>query len=280
MVAQPAIEAVHLRSLGPEDVPAAARLSAAFKWPHRPEDWRMMLDLGLGFAATSAAGELVGTALWWPCGERAATLGMVLVAPDAQRRGLGRAMMDTILEQTRGRALMLTATVAGRPLYDALGFAPFGTVAQHQGETRGPVSSPRVRPARDDDRAAILALDLAAFGFSRTALLTRLLEVGTAQVLDDGGGVSGFAIRRAFGRGSLIGPVVAQARDDALALIGTSLAPGYMRIDTTDVSDEVAAHLASLGLPRTSMALPMVRDGWPAPDRRVRRFALASQAYG
>lgn len=273
-------EAVHLRSMSSGDIAAAARLSAVFKWPHRPEDWGLMLDLGHGIAAQKANGDFVGTALWWPCGERAATLGMVLVDPRAQRRGLGRAMMDAILGETRGRPMMLTATVTGRPLYDALGFTLFGGVAQHQGEARGPVPSPRVRPARDDDHPAIVALDTAAFGFERRALIGRLLAVGMANVLDDGRGVTGFAMRRAFGRGSLVGPVVAASRTDALELIGASLTTGFTRIDTTDLSAEVEAHLAVLGLPRTSTALPMVRDGWPIPGDGVLRFALASQAYG
>ena len=272
--------AVHLRAMSQGDIAAAARLSATFKWPHRPEDWRMMLDLGHGIAAQMTNGDLVGTALWWPCGTAAATLGMVLVDPGAQRRGLGRAMMDAILDEMRGRALMLTATVAGRPLYDALGFTPFGAVAQHQGDVRGAVASKRVRAAETGDHPAILALDAAAFGFERRLLIERLLAVGTANVLDDGRGVTGFAMRRAFGRGSLVGPVVAASRTDALELIGASLTTGFTRIDTTDLSAEVEAGLGALGLPRSSTALPMVRDGWPMPKKGELRFALASQAYG
>lgn len=272
--------AAHVRAMSPGDIAAAARLSAAFKWPHRPADWLLMLELGHGVAAMTGAGDLAGTALWWPHGAAAATVGMVLVNPDVQRRGLGRAMMDVVLEATRGRALMLNATAAGRRLYDALAFVPLGRVAQYQGEARGAIASPRVRAARPSDRAAILALDERAFGFPRLALLDRLMAIGATLVLEGGDGICGFVMRRPFGRGHLVGPVVAPDRGSGLELIRAGVLAGYTRVDTTDLSEEADASLAELGLKRTSTALPMVRDGWPAPDPHCLRFALASQAYG
>ena len=37
--------------------------------------------LGTGLVAVDAAGEILGTAMWWSTGAEAGTLGMVLVAP-------------------------------------------------------------------------------------------------------------------------------------------------------------------------------------------------------
>jgi hypothetical protein len=64
---------LRLGALTAADVGAASALSAAFKWPHRREDWRMMLELGTGLAGRDEAGWLKATGLRWDWGAAAAT---------------------------------------------------------------------------------------------------------------------------------------------------------------------------------------------------------------
>jgi GNAT superfamily N-acetyltransferase len=53
-----------------------------------------------------------------------ASLWDLLVVPECQRRGIGRALLEAVLEQTAGRRLVsLIATPAGEGLYRAAGFA-------------------------------------------------------------------------------------------------------------------------------------------------------------
>jgi GNAT superfamily N-acetyltransferase len=48
----------------------------------------------------------------------------LLVVPELQRRGIGRALLGAVLEQTAGRRLVsLIATPAGEALYRSAGFA-------------------------------------------------------------------------------------------------------------------------------------------------------------
>ena len=61
----------------------------------------------------------------------------------------------------------------------------------------------------------MLCLDAAVFGIPRPAVLEHLLAVGRAFVLVENGRVVGYAIERAFGRGSVVGPVVAATEPDA-----------------------------------------------------------------
>lgn len=268
-----------LRPLRTADLAEAARLSAGLGWPHRMEDWALCLALGRGVAADDA-GRLVGTAMWWPCGATAGTLGMVLVAPERQRAGIGRRMMETLLAGDLPERLMLHATEAGAGLYERLGFRQVGMVRQHQGVPVGPRHPRDTPPLAAEERAAVMALDREAFGVERTALMTRLLGEGACLVDGTSGQPTGFALRRPFGRGTLIGPVVAADEGEAIVLVGDSLGSGFHRLDIPAEAARLAGWLERIGLAAVDTVITMVRGAWPvaAPDRRG--YALASQAFG
>jgi len=78
---------IMLRHLEAGDLQAAHRLSTGAAWPHRLEDWRLLHELGSGLAAREGTGAIVGTAMSWPYGAGAGTLGMILVSPAQQGKG-------------------------------------------------------------------------------------------------------------------------------------------------------------------------------------------------
>src|SRR5260370_37952183 len=95
----------------------------------------------------------------WGFGRDAGTIGMMLVAPERQGRGIGRALMTALIAELEPRALMLNATAEGRGLCEKLGFLPLGLVRQHQARLAGrPAPPPRpagpLRPARPRDHTA------------------------------------------------------------------------------------------------------------------------------
>jgi hypothetical protein len=107
-------------------------------------------------------------------------------------------------------------------------------------------------------------------------------------VLDRGGRAAGFAVLRRFGIGQVIGPVVAPDAAAARALIGHFLAsnPGqFIRVDVPEESG-LSPWLQELGLADVGPAIRMVRGAALPPGEKgeeagaVRRFALASQAFG
>ena len=273
-------EELLFRELDAGDLPAAHRLSSGFGWPHRIEDWRGMLELGSGIAAVGADGRLAGTAMHWMHSASTATLGMILVDPAMQRRGVGRRLFQELLAEVGDRRLLLYATEAGQDLYAAHGFRGFGRARQYQGQCSGPVPSSRVRPATRFELAGLRDLDTQAFGAPRERLMTKLIDVGTPMVFEAAGRISGFAIRRDFGRGALIGPVIAANEADAVELIAASLVPGFNRVDVANDKPRVTEALARLGMTDASAVVPMVRGDWPAGSTTARRFALASQAFG
>ncbi|WP_158968875.1 GNAT family N-acetyltransferase [Chachezhania sediminis] len=254
---------------------AAQRLSAAAGWPHRIEDWAFTLKVSGGFAAV-ADGRVVGTALCSPMGDRAG-INMIIVEKDLRGQGLGRRLMEAALTLAGDRDLQLTATAEGRPLYEKLGFVAVGQVLQCQGHVQTIPVAPHValRPATADDLDTICAMDRDATGSDRRGLLAELLANDRVLI-----GETGFGAVRTFGKGRLIGPVVAADRSTALALIATFAEPGqFLRIDVTDDAD-LAPVLSGAGLTVLPPEVAMVRGASAPVPERFRRYALVSQALG
>jgi GNAT superfamily N-acetyltransferase len=280
------IAGLALRPLVPADIPAAHRLSQAVDWLHRAEDWDFALGLGHGVAAV-ANGDILGTALWWPYGDDYATLGLIIVSPQHQGAGIGKMMMQALLDQAGTRTLMLNATAQGVPLYEKNGFRPGGEIHQHQGMfSAAPppalAAHERIRFAAMPDLPVLARLDADATGLQRRHVLQRLLQVGEAIVLERNGEPVGFAILRPFGRGLTIGPVVAADGDAARLLISHWLHEQrgqFVRIDVTGGSG-LGDWLGERGLPLVGVVSSMTRGASPAPTGPARLFALVNQALG
>jgi len=116
-------------------------------------------------------------------------------------------------------------------------------------------------------------------GLERRQLLNGLFDSGDGYVLPRGGLLCGYAISRLFGRGHVIGPVVAESPTDARALIEFAIArlgPVFVRIDTP-ASSQLGEWLESIGLQQVSDATTMVL-GTPAPwTGPARMFGLAGR---
>jgi ribosomal protein S18 acetylase RimI-like enzyme len=280
-------DGVALRAMTAADLGAAQAMTAELRWPHRPADWEQVFRLGEGFVA-ERDGQVVGTALRWRWGPRHATVGLIVVAPSCQGRRIGHRLMTALLEGLEDCSILLHATSEGRGLYERLGFVRIGEVRQHQGNAQ---PSPlialdagwRLRPATEADLPVLRALDTAARGMPRDALIDELFRDAEATVvLDQEGSARGFAMLRRFGRGHAIGPVVAPDTEGAKALIAhlSGLNAGrFTRIDI-DFDSGLAEWVESLGLLRVDAPTTMLR-GEPLPLREdTKLYAIVTQALG
>jgi GNAT superfamily N-acetyltransferase len=265
-------------------LPQALALSQAVQWPYRLEDWQVAFELGHGYAVEQD-GELVGTALWWPYEPDYASTGMIIVADKAQRQGIGARLMRAILSAAAGRTIILNSTVEGKALYIKSGFAPHDAVLQYQDVlTKAPATDPAVplRAMTPQDRDAVLAVDRVGSGMGRAAMVDRLSADGDTLVVDRGDGVSGYAIVRRWGRGVVIGPVIARDQTDAKELIAALAARHvgtFVRIDVTE-SCGLGSWLETLGLPQVGRVVSMARGERPRPGPTATLFALANQSLG
>ena len=74
-----------------------------------------------------------------------------------------------------------------------------------------------------DRLSEITALDARAFGSDRSRVLALLSADASISILSRGGEVVGYSMRREFGRGFVIGPVVARNDQDAVHLTAVHL---------------------------------------------------------
>ncbi|MFD2238012.1 GNAT family N-acetyltransferase [Aureimonas populi] len=274
------MDAIELCDFTPAHLAGAVALSRAEGWPHRAEDWDLVLSLGRGVAATRG-GCVLGTALMVPFGEDAAAIAMVIVDSAMRGRGLGRRLMAAVLEAAGDRECRLVATAEGLPLYEKLGFQARGAVCQHQGILAAPPGAPSGAVAFDPvpDIARLAAIDREATSVDRTALLARLASAGRIAVAKGGG----FAALRPFGRGAMAGPVVARSGEEARDLLSLLFAqcPGrFMRVDVPEEAG-LGPWLEERGLAPVGGGIAMRRAERPANGAGgFKLFALASQALG
>ncbi len=264
-------------------------LSMAVRWPHRADDWEMLREFGQGVAACDDIGRVMSTAMWFRQGDDFATVGMLITSPRLQTHGTGRWLMEHVIARTAPRLLGLNATRAARPLYRSMGFRAEATVYQCQGEAKG---APDVVPAGvlrrlgPHDLDAVTALDRQAFGTDRGRLLALLEQHSDGLVLVRHDAIVGFSMCRPFGRGHVIGPIVAGTDDDAIALFAPHVErhPGqFLRVDTRHEDGPFAQAVIGAGVgffdTVTTMSLgprPWLRP--PSAPDGPRTYALASHA--
>lgn len=268
------------------DVVGAHALSVHLKWPHREEDWAMVQRTSQGFLAEHD-GQLVGVA--FACHQGAySSIGLVIVKDEHQGRGIGRRLMNLCLEATAPRTPILNATQAGQPLYSSMGFSVFDHIQQHQG-----VPIPHLPPVEvggevyralgPDDYGDLIKVANEGSGLDRTVVLEDLLEVAERVIgVDVDGVLQGVALLRPFGRGWVIGPVVAQNVQQAQTLISHLLnvvPDSFVRIDIP-ADCGLVRWLGSLGMPCVDRAPRMVKGMPPPSSTTIRQFALVTQAIG
>lgn len=260
-------------------------LTVSVLWPHRDHDLDLFLSLGRGYLATDEIGRPMGSAMYFSMGSDFAMLGMMITAPRLQARGAGKWLLQRIMANCVGRDLRLSATRSAYRLYAAAGFLPVGVIRQQQGIARA-VSLPEgddVRPLQSSDAAALRVLDQKAYGADRTQALDALLKMSGGTVAVRGGALRGFALHRPFGKGTVIGPVVAE--DDAMAMrlvvpLINANTGRFTRLDTPVDSESFVAFLTEAGM----IGYDTVTEMRIGPHRRATKgaitYALASHSLG
>lgn len=273
---------MHTRAMTEADLPRAAALSAAAGWNQTEADWRLFLDGGtVRVVDDGDPACLAASAGVLRHGPDAAWISMVLVRPDRRRAGLATALMGWAVAAASGiGCVALDATPAGRPVYARLGFGDAFGFARWR--VAAPLRAPAigVRPMTEADWPAVAALDAAAFGAPRAAMLRSFAArlPGAAWMASDG---SGYALGRDGRLAPQIGPVVAGNAATGLALLAAAQRGigGPFVADIADKAGEVAAALTRAGAeqlrPFTRMTL-----GAPPPGDAARLIAMGGPEVG
>ena len=150
-------------------------------------------------------------------------VGPITVDPDTQNHGVGRKLMEAVIDRAHQRGAggmrLVQAAFHNRSLslYASLGFDIREPLAVMQGRTRErSIPGCTVRAATVADLAACNALSHRVHGFDRGADLDHTIQQGTALVVERGGRITAYASHLAF-----FGHSTAESNADLQALIAS-----------------------------------------------------------
>lgn len=211
-------------------MPRALALSGLAGWNQTERDWQVFARHGAVRVRDDGGDTLAASVATLPFGP-VAWISMVLVRPDRRRQGLATGLMRWALRRLRGTGCVaLDATPEGRAVYARLGFRDAWGFSRWRVPALGAV--PGARPMREADWPAVLALDEAAFGAPRGALLHDVCN-RPGFVVEQGGGVAGAILARDGARAPHAGPLLAREPEAAIALLAAALPEGGI-IDLRD----------------------------------------------
>jgi len=275
-----------IRRLGPADLEDCAALSVDRGWSPEKSKWLLLLEQAEAFGIDAPDGGLAGAVVLARYGKDLASVGMMLVAARYGRRGLGRALMEHLLDAAAGATVTLFATDVGKPLYEKLGFRTIRRSAAFVGRFRAgrqprDNSKMRSRPAMPADMAAILEVDMTAFGADRSQVLTRLPGFAEQlRVLETEAGMAGYGAAWRNTTSTVIGPVVAANVAGARRLISDLAAQVRcpVRLDLDPDRPGLPGWVHAHGLEPVSRTAVMAHGDWNSRGNPDWLFAPISVA--
>ena len=287
----PIPDGLNLRTAGTDDLPRVAELRERVGWAVHEWALRAVLDPPHArcLVAVDGANQVIGVGSGISYGALG-VVGNMIVDPAHRRRGIGAAILEAVVDFLDERGctrLELSATDAGRPLYEKYGF----TLA-------GPgVSAVVPRQAHADDSGAaeltaaglaslpeLAAYDAPRFGGDRAPLIATMLADTTRPLVvarSEGGAVAGWSwVRPDADR---VGPLVADTPDVAAALVGDALrrlpSARTVRLNFPAANRAGAARLRRLGAAMEPWSGRMAR-GAQVPRRENTIYGNAVGALG
>ncbi len=218
-----------LRRMTPDDITGALALTQRLGWQHDAAHWERLLHWSPDgcFVLDEEESGIVGTVTTTSYGTALAWIGMVLVAPERQRQGLGKQLMHAALDHLIARdteRIMLDSTDAGRRLYQSMGFRAVGKIERWEGRA-STYLGPRARRMTSADREAVFAFDRMAFGLDRSHILGRLTDEfpDMAWVDYQGDALEGYLLAHRHCEGVFLGPWMSRTIASAERLLLVAL---------------------------------------------------------
>jgi GNAT superfamily N-acetyltransferase len=246
---------LRIRSMRPDEISIAVSWAAA-------EGWNPGLADDLCFAAADPDGFFIGELDGAPAatvscvnyGESFAFLGFYIVREDLRGRGYGLRIWDAAINHAGSRVIGLDGVVAQQENYRKSGFKLAYANVRYGGTVEAPAAPQGgVIALGDLPLAAVKAYDATVFPAPRTAFLRRWIgtptHVGRALVRD--GALAGWGVIRPCRKGRKIGPLFADDRAAAEAVLSALLASvgeGEVFLDVPSINRDAISLAENLGL--------------------------------
>ena len=105
-----------IRRLGPADLKACLALAVDREWPAEERKWTLLLEAAKAYGVDDPGGGLAGAVVLGRYGATLASVGMMLVAFQHGRPGLGRRLMAHVLGQAGDASVFLTESASSGPI--------------------------------------------------------------------------------------------------------------------------------------------------------------------
>lgn len=271
------------------DVDGGLRLCRLAGWDQVERDWRRFIDgpESCGYAAIQG-NDLMATIATLRYGRQFAWIGMVLVNPDAQGRGIGSVMVTKAIDTLSDMpAVRLDATPAGRVLYQKYAFVDEYPLTRMEARAVKVDAGPGtiVRPMTRGELPAVVAMDHGIFGAPRADLLEWLYDGAPelAFVAEQHGNLSGYVLGRHGHEFEHVGPLVADQGTVAMDMMKACLVQHRDRafvIDTPHHDDRWIRFLEHIGF-RPQRGFVRMSRGRPGPfGRPDQQFAVLGPEFG
>jgi GNAT superfamily N-acetyltransferase len=280
------LEGLRIRTMRPDEISMAVNWAAA-------EGWNPGLADDACFAAADPEGFFIGEVDGVPAatiscvnyGANFAFLGFYIVREDLRGQGYGLRIWNAAIAHARPRVIGLDGVVTQQENYRKSGFKLAYANVRYGGIVSAPDASQISAVALNElPFSTVEAYDATVFPAARPAFLRAWIgcpgHVGRAIVR--GGSLAGWGVIRPCRRGRKIGPLVADDRASAEAVLSVLLASvggGEIFLDVPSVNRDAIALAQDLGLAPTFETARMY-TGAIQPLRLERIFGVTSFELG
>lgn len=278
------------RTMEWDDISSGLSLCRSAGWNQLSRDWELFLALNKEGCkvCVDENGKVIGTVTTIDYENHFGWIGMVLVDPLQQRKGIGLRLLKESIEILKSqRTIKLDATPAGRNVYLKLDFVdeyPLSRMVAKISRTHErPVSA--ARPMTSNDLTSLALLDEQVFGASRTPVLKWTFEGAShlAFVFEDKDQLRGYCFGRSGYNFTHIGPVVAEDAHVAATLITAVLRNCFdqsVALDVLHHSPEWLNRLSGIGFKEQRAFIRMYRgvNAWPGIPGK--QFAIMGPEFG
>jgi GNAT superfamily N-acetyltransferase len=280
---------VEIRPMQHADIEEGLRLCRLAGWDQVHQDWRRLIDDPDCTVLGAVHGrDLMATVATIRYGTQFGWIGMVLVDPAAQGRGIGTTMLrDAVASVSDMPSVRLDATPAGRVLYQKHGFSDECPLTRMEATSVRVDHPPRtmVRAMTRGELPEVVAMDRSVFGAPRGGLLEWMYD-GAPQlafVAERHGNLCGYLFGRHGHQFEHLGPLVADDNNVAMSMTRACLARHQDQafvIDTPHHDDGWIRLLESIGFRPQRPFMRMYR-GQPGPFGMLRhQFAVLGPEFG
>jgi predicted N-acetyltransferase YhbS len=258
-------------------------------WNQVQNDWRLLLELSPdGCRVVKHKEEVVGSVSTINYHHLFSWVGMLLVDPAYQRKGIGSKLLNTAMDiLSDEETIKLDATPAGRALYLQMHFKDEYPLMRMQSvATVTPeVNSYAVEPMEDDDLAEVSEIDRVVFGADRKRLLYAFRSIAPelAFVIKQQNKIVGYCLGRKGYSFDQVGPVIASEVEMAKCLAAAAIRQLNKKpviIDALQHNNHWTEWLNEAGFKEQRPFIRMYKGSNKYPGAVTQQFAIAGPEFG